>query len=676
MHSGSEGNGGAVTGGAFIPNDIGWPSKFHNGYLYADFVFGEMYLMKDDGRKENLSSSPPTSRMTISKFAEYNSIASMRFGPYKGKQNGALYYTSIDTGGIMRRIAYVGNSNYNPDAVIDAEPWVGQPGVKVQFSASRSSDSDNNGDLLYEWDFDDDGKTDSKDKSPSYTYSTAGVYPVKLTVYDSNGGKGTSTIQITVGDQPKPVITSHQGDATFAVGDEITLTGYATDKNGDTLPNESLEWEVRQHHGTHFHPYLVATQGNNIEVLAAPAPEDYFAAMNSYLEIRLTATDEDGLSATVSQFVQPRKVLVEFDTYPSGLEVFLDGVRIVTPATATTWEGHNLEAAAPNQDFVGKSYSWKWWSNGGVQTQIITVPPQGLEKMIATFESNSVSDSGTDTMSCSYEALFNSDAELWANGFVQNEKKTLYILQQDDGNLMVRTGTPEYPGELIWQSGISLPTSNSYYTKLQGDGHLMTQKFISDGVREIIWKTSISGESQDYYLAAFVATSCDGRGVSVFAGTPSATGNILWTSYGTEPPEKNRSNPGACTPRPLLFAGDIVKRDQVVQRPGTNAFILQESNGNIVVRKGSIDNPGGLVWQTGVNLAPADYYTMLQDDGNLITRPPSELRGTVSYIWKSTITGEIQDYFLGLNCDSVSVSVYEGTPEIPGSAIWTSPAQL
>jgi hypothetical protein len=408
-------------------------------------------------------------------------------------------------------------------------------------------------------------------------------------------------------------------------------------------------------------------------VLPAPAPEDYFAATNSYLEIRLTATDKDGVSATVSQFVQPRKVLVAFDTYPSGLEVFLDGTRIVTPATATTWEGHKLEVAAPNQVFVGKSYTWKWWSTGGAQTQIITVPPQsqGLPKMIATFESGSGVGTNTTT-SCSYEALLYSGTTLWANGSVRNEKKTMFIHQQNNGNLVVRTGTPEKQGELIWQSGISLPTSNSYYTKLQGDGHLKTRKWISDTAYEDIWKTKVSGVSQKYYLAAFVAQSCGNRGVSVFAGTPSATGKVLWTSYGA----KNPSDPGACTPRPLLFAGDVVKRDQVVQQPGTDAFILQAINGNLVVRKGSSSNPGGIVWQTGINLAPADYYTKLQRDGNLITRPPSATRGTVSYIWKSNVTGKSQAYFLGLNCDNVSVSVYEGTPESRGSAIWTSPVRF
>ena len=46
----------------------------------------------------------------------------------------------------------------------------------------------------------------------------------------------------------------------------------------------------------------------------APAPEDLQAATNSYLEIRLTATDGGGLSATVSRDFRPRKVDVTLAT--------------------------------------------------------------------------------------------------------------------------------------------------------------------------------------------------------------------------------------------------------------------------------------------------------------------------------------------------------------------------
>jgi hypothetical protein len=64
-----------------------------------------------------------------------------------------------------------------------------------------------------------------------------------------------------------------------------------------------------------------------------------------------------------------------------------------------------------------------------------------------------------------------------------------------------------------------------------------------------------------------------------------------WASHGNP----SSSSAGACSPQPLLFADDIVERDQVVQQPGTNAFIFQDSNGNLAVKKGSSDNPGDVV---------------------------------------------------------------------------------
>ena len=43
------------------------------------------------------------------------------------------------------------------------------------------------GPLTYAWDFNNDGITDNTTQSPSYTYSTAGVYSVNLTVANSVG---------------------------------------------------------------------------------------------------------------------------------------------------------------------------------------------------------------------------------------------------------------------------------------------------------------------------------------------------------------------------------------------------------------------------------------------------------------------------------------------------------
>ena len=56
---------------------------------------------------------------------------------------------------------------------------------------------------------------------------------------------------------PTPVIESPSEDLLFRVGQQITLSGSATDPEDGQLPKESLEWEVLQHHnGNHTHPVL------------------------------------------------------------------------------------------------------------------------------------------------------------------------------------------------------------------------------------------------------------------------------------------------------------------------------------------------------------------------------------------------------------------------------------
>ena len=81
-----------------------------------------------------------------------------------------------------------------------------------------------------------------------------------------------------------------------------------------------------KHHATHSHPYLPPTTGNDIEI-TAPAPEDFSATTNSYLEVFLTATDSRGVTRTVSREVHPRTVDVTFATFPTGLQLELTATR-------------------------------------------------------------------------------------------------------------------------------------------------------------------------------------------------------------------------------------------------------------------------------------------------------------------------------------------------------------
>jgi hypothetical protein len=60
-------------------------------------------------------------------------------------------------------------------------------------------------------------------------------------------------------------------------------------------------------------------------------------AANSYLEIKLTATDSSGLSRTISPRLDPRKVSVTFETLPKSKPyVVVNGQNIDAPKTLTS----------------------------------------------------------------------------------------------------------------------------------------------------------------------------------------------------------------------------------------------------------------------------------------------------------------------------------------------------
>jgi glucose/arabinose dehydrogenase/PKD repeat protein len=360
--------GAAITGGAFVPNGL-WPAAYDGKYLFADYVFGKMYQLEPGGPNCR-SCIPPTSAFSQTEFTDTPMVVEMAFGPYEGTQ--ALYYVRRGTNEV-RRIVYTGSANRSPAAEATATPSFGALPLTVNFDSSGSSDPDGDA-LTYEWDFKDGSPIDTG-ANPTHTFTTAGTYAVDLTVDDGNGATHTTTIRIDAGNLPPvPDIAAPTATQEFSVGESLTLTGSASDPEDGPLPDLALTWEVRQHHHTHFHPYLDPTTGNNITVVA-PEPENFNSTEDSYIEILLTATDSSGLSATVSRVVQPRRVDLTFDTLPAGLDLVIEGQTFTGPTTVVGWTGWEIEVQAPDQlDGSGVQHNWTSWSDGGSQTHEITVP--------------------------------------------------------------------------------------------------------------------------------------------------------------------------------------------------------------------------------------------------------------------------------------------------------------
>jgi glucose/arabinose dehydrogenase/PKD repeat protein len=356
----------SITGGAFVPLGV-WPASFDNSYLFGDYVCGKVFQMKAD-RSVNLNSP------FLSDLGR-NSIVTMIFGPHNSTK--ALYYTTI--GGDVNRLEATGGNNRAPTAKITANPSSGAAPLNVQFSATGSADPDGDP-LTYDWNFG-NGQTlnGSTQSSPQRTYNTGGVYTATLVVRDNRGGVSQpATVRIDVGNSPPvPKITAPTLSKRFTVGETLTLTGSATDKEDGNLASSRLTWEVRQHHldvrypdNRHFHPWLAPTTGNNIKI-TAPAPEDVFATP-SYLEILLTATDSLGRSTTITQTVRPQQVNLTLRTEPAGLQLIVNEQFITSTAVISSWVGYKLITTAPFQVRNGKAWMFDAWADASTNKVITT----------------------------------------------------------------------------------------------------------------------------------------------------------------------------------------------------------------------------------------------------------------------------------------------------------------
>ncbi len=112
--------------------------------------------------------------------------------------------------------------------VLDTEPPVAKAGEdmsvdkgeQVTFDASGSTD--NVGIKEYRWDFGDGVRTTVDSPKHNYTYSSEGIYEVKLTVFDKAGLSDSDVINVTVG-EGLGVKADAGDDKSIIQGEEVTL---------------------------------------------------------------------------------------------------------------------------------------------------------------------------------------------------------------------------------------------------------------------------------------------------------------------------------------------------------------------------------------------------------------------------------------------------------------------
>jgi PKD repeat protein len=169
-----------------------------------------------------------------------------------------------------------GNMVYGFDSVIVknlVEANFTVPGNRCKGEPVLFADGSTHGDFTtitnWSWDFGDPAvQNDSSELSnPSFTFTQAGIYPVRLRVREAGGCENEITKQITIADKPKPDF-SWAGSGALCTNDSIVFTDLSQTTND---PIVDRNWEVRKDGvllftSTRQNPKFLFTQTGNYQV--------------------------------------------------------------------------------------------------------------------------------------------------------------------------------------------------------------------------------------------------------------------------------------------------------------------------------------------------------------------------------------------------------------------------
>lgn len=361
----------SISGLAFYGTGT-YPAAYQGALFFADYSRECIWVMFPGANGD----PDPATRATFAIGAE--GPVDLQIGP-----GGDLFYVELN-GGTVRRVRSTAVEGQPPVAVVTAVPTSGSVPLTVRFDATQSHVQEPGGTLSYAWDLNGDGAfDDGNGATAEYVYTIPGAVTASVRVTDSRDRADTASVVIQVGSAPPLLsIQSPSAMTRWRVGDTLTLSGSATDAIGTPLPPSALTWSVILHHCPETCHTHTIQQLQGVAQATIDAPDHEYP---SYLEIRLSAVDADGLSATTSVELQPQTATVAFDTVPSGLALVVGSERQSTPFQRTAIVGGALTIGAPVQQMLGgTTYLFEAWSDGGDQTHAIIVA-DAPGTLVATF---------------------------------------------------------------------------------------------------------------------------------------------------------------------------------------------------------------------------------------------------------------------------------------------------
>jgi glucose/arabinose dehydrogenase/PKD repeat protein len=237
---------------------VAWPAEYDGVPLFYEWTrnYIKGFPMDESGALAAIEDVAPD--------LEFSGLIDMEFGP-----DGALYvleygggYFAENPEAMLARVDWIGaRGNHSPVPVAAADVAGGQTPLTVTFSSEGTADPDGDP-LRYAWDFDSDGRVDSRAANPRHTYTENGVHTASLRVTDAGGrhrGRSASAeVDVVVGNQPPEVtfVTPTDGQE-FSFGDAVPFEVTVTDDQPVDCSQVTVTYILG--HNDHGHPQSSAS---------------------------------------------------------------------------------------------------------------------------------------------------------------------------------------------------------------------------------------------------------------------------------------------------------------------------------------------------------------------------------------------------------------------------------
>ncbi|WP_433825425.1 PQQ-dependent sugar dehydrogenase [Actinoplanes sp. CA-015351] len=224
-----------------------WPKEFDGLPLFAEWTRDYVKAFHLDRRNQVTQIDPVLPNLV------FDNPMDLEFGP-----DGALYvleygdgYFAENPDAQLSRFDFV-RGNRTPIPVVKATPTSGEAPLTVSFSSAGTTDPDGDA-LRYAWDFDADGRVDSRSPNATYTFTANGNYRPVLKVTDSTGRSAAAEVILPVGTLA-PVVTfvSPVEGQPFEFGDTVNYEVAVTDDQPVDCADVTVTYILG--HAEHGHP--------------------------------------------------------------------------------------------------------------------------------------------------------------------------------------------------------------------------------------------------------------------------------------------------------------------------------------------------------------------------------------------------------------------------------------